>query len=916
MKVEQLREYGIPDGVIDIWVKEEGDSLLPIQEEAVSKHDLLIGGDLLVSAPTSSGKTFIGEIAACYEAFKGGRVIYLVPLRAVAEEKFENFTSKYGEYGVRILISTSDHRDNDESIRNGDYDIAVVVFEKLLSLSVSSPQVLDMAGLVVVDECQMISNASRGPRLEILMTKILSRKQRPRLLCLSAVANETGGLEKWIGASLLQSKDRPIELREGVVGTTGEFRFREWNSGDVGREQLSSPADNKEDLLVAVCMSSVEKNEQVVVFAATPDDTVRTVESLLNRGVDAGRANRAIQEIGQLESSEVIEQLEVALAKGVAFHNGDMMLGERLLVEKYFRQGEIRVICATSTLAMGVNLPAKNVVVEPTRWGQQQGRWARENISVADYRNMGGRAGRLRLNDDYGRSILLAVSQFERDQYWGNYVRGRVERLVSRLGEGELEDICLNLISSGICDSAQGLTDFVLSSFWGFTHEAGKDDLLPQVEEAVKFLLSSDLLETKENSLHATVLGEICASKGVPVESFSYLISWARLLLSSEGIDELEALIATSLTPSVLRNRFPMPGNQASRWNEEIRQKTEGETITASLGFVLEADRSTYELGKGCKLALVLEQWIHGEATRRIEQSLEVRGGVVRNIAGVVSWIVDTCEAIGDALGASETVVKQLNVLSHSLAYGLPFECVGLARLRIEGVHRGILMQLHGRGMTDPDTVVEQNPSDLPMPRQVAVRLQEAIIQGYDKSLRRVMAQHTQRLRTLGLDEHLVRALYEDSDTDLELRVQDLFDAGLGGYRYERITRQRQGEPDGLLHLPEGRTIVVSVSASDKKISSKKAEEVLGAAGNYSGVVGSIVIGRPDFHELAIQRADGISTNILLYKLLPISVLAEMWVRLREGRLSNNNIDDMLLSHKGHLTMAHLEKYEKAESSS
>ena len=136
--------------------------------------------------------------------------------------------------------------------------------------------------------------------------------------------------------------------------------------------------------------------------------------------------------------------------------------------------------------------------------------------------------------------------------------------------------------------------------------------LLPKVEEAVEMLLTSYLLEAKENSLHATVLGEICASKGVPVESFSYLIDWARLLLSSEAVDELEALIATSLTPNVLRSRFPMPGNQASHWNEEIRQKTEGETITASLDFVLEADRSPYDFGKGCKIALVSEQWIHG----------------------------------------------------------------------------------------------------------------------------------------------------------------------------------------------------------------------------------------------------------------------------------------------------------------
>ena len=95
MQIDGLQTYGIPSSVIEIWSQTVGKQLLPIQEESVTKYDLFGGGNLLVSAPTSSGKTFIGELAAFHEAYKGGRVVYLVPLRAVAEEKYDEFRDRF-----------------------------------------------------------------------------------------------------------------------------------------------------------------------------------------------------------------------------------------------------------------------------------------------------------------------------------------------------------------------------------------------------------------------------------------------------------------------------------------------------------------------------------------------------------------------------------------------------------------------------------------------------------------------------------------------------------------------------------------------------------------------------------------------------------------------------------------------------
>ena len=263
LQMDGLQAHGIPPAVTEIWRQAVGEQLLPIQEEAVTTYDLFGGGNLLVSAPTSSGKTFIGELAAFHEAYKGGRVVYLVPLRAVAEEKYEEFK----EYGVNVIISTGEHREYDEDLLAGNFHLAVVVFEKLLNLSVANPALLDFLTLIVVDECQMISAESRGARLEILLTKIRKLANRPRIIGLSAVAENTGGFDSWLDCKLLAHKERPVELREGVVTNDFLFTYREWNTGTQSSENLGGGANNAGLTLAALCASLLQRGDQILVLS-------------------------------------------------------------------------------------------------------------------------------------------------------------------------------------------------------------------------------------------------------------------------------------------------------------------------------------------------------------------------------------------------------------------------------------------------------------------------------------------------------------------------------------------------------------------------------------------------------------------------------------------------------------------------
>jgi len=155
-RIRDLRKYGLPETLLQIWEQQQGDFLLPVQEVAVQRYDLFEGRSLVISSPTSSGKTFVGEMAAMRATFAGKRVLYLTPLRALAEEKYQTFQARYGTYGVKVVVATRDRREFDRDIEQGDFHLAVLVYEKLSQLLVRHPHLLRTVALVVVDELQML----------------------------------------------------------------------------------------------------------------------------------------------------------------------------------------------------------------------------------------------------------------------------------------------------------------------------------------------------------------------------------------------------------------------------------------------------------------------------------------------------------------------------------------------------------------------------------------------------------------------------------------------------------------------------------------------------------------------------------------------------------------------------------------
>lgn len=448
MKIEKLKNYGIPSYIVNIWEKHYSRYLLPLQEDGVKKYGVLDygeGGDdkkgaprndknrnLLVIAPTSSGKTFIGEMAAIAQAINLQKIIYLVPLRELADEKYWHFKELYKDCGIDVVISTRTRDEDDHHINSGDYDVAVMVYEKFYYLCLMCPRFLDIVSLVIIDEMQLINDSKWGPLLEDIVDQIDRKNKNIKIIALSAFVEGQDALIKWFPGRTLISYQRPVELRKGMV-RDGIFNYiTSKKNKNCKKEVFFKPEavrDNCfEDYLLETVRYLLKQGESVLIFFATCEETQKWAEWLSSK-LESPAASCALEELEEMEETLSRDELRETLGKGIAHYNQNLSWEERNLIETYLKEGEIKVICATNIIAMGVNIHFKNVIIALDKIYNDEGNYPpnyRTSLTFAAIENMGGRAGILNIEEmkkegnsfnfqnrkEFGRVIFLAHSLF------------------------------------------------------------------------------------------------------------------------------------------------------------------------------------------------------------------------------------------------------------------------------------------------------------------------------------------------------------------------------------------------------------------------------------------------------------------------------------------------------------------------
>jgi helicase len=640
-----------------------------------------------VVAPTSSGKTFIGEMAAVTQAVHKKKTIYLVPLRSLAEEKYRHFKDLYANCDVNTLISSRDRREYDKKIIRGDYQVAVMVYEKFNYFLLEYPDFLREVSLVIIDEMQMINDPVRGPLLEEIITYIRKNKPGLKIIGLSAHLDNEAGFLNWISADSLLSYQRPVELRKGLV-REGTFKYITHNSYCCGEETFFAPDEVRdncyEDYLEKTVSYFVKENEPTLLFFPTRKDTRRWAAWLAGQ-IDAPRAEEAIAELSRLEETRSRNELLYLLEKGMAYHNADLSWEERNVVETYLRKGEIKLICATTTLAMGINLPFKNVILTTDKYVSYHGDYRKgyfTSMSMVDVENMGGRAGRLNHKEkkDFGRVIFLAhslLSETVVQNLYFNALKPDNPAGMPRINDsGEKYNPFLTMDSKSPyhpLKKEKNFTNFLLKAiakgintgeklynhFKGLTSDYKKDDhywmfnfeeydLKEEIEWSLKRLIEYNLIcsDKKEaEKLSPTRAGILINSRGIDLDTYLFFKEY---LENKRGkLTNLELI--TLLTKSDRGKTIPIPFPQFNQITDYYKSggceyhyqdkmvelvSDRGEDSKEIYQDILELDGEDHELETkdylSIKKALLLYDWIGDKEIKEIEEIYKIYGGAIR----------------------------------------------------------------------------------------------------------------------------------------------------------------------------------------------------------------------------------------------------------------------------------------------
>jgi helicase len=670
MRVEDLE---LPKGVVEVLRRDGIEELYPPQATALPLA--LAGKNLVIAIPTASGKSLIAYLAALKHVMeRSGKVLYIVPLRALASEKFEDL-KKFEELGVRVDISVGDFDTPDPHLES--FDIIVATSEKADSLLRHRSKWLESISLVVADEVHLIHEPERGPTLEITLTKLRKFNPDLQVIALSATIKNSKELASWLEAEHVSSEWRPVPLKEGVF-LDGAIRFT---------DNTTRKVEDKGDAVWSLIRDSLQEGGQCLVFVNTRKSTeslaakyASLMKDFIKERIELEKdAERVLEE--ESEPTSVGKRLRTCIKKGIAFHNAGLTNEQRRLVENAFKKGDIRCIIATPTLAAGINLPARRVIVRDVyRYEANVGHMT---IPVLEIKQMCGRAGRPRY-DKFGEAVLVAKNEDERQFLMENYLLNETEEIFSKLGsEPVLRSHVLATIATGTANSRESLMDFFDSTF--FAHQTSTIGLEGATDSVLDFLEKERMVVSNEG-LRATFFGKRVSD--LYIDPLSAIRLRDALNAYKEESSSFGLLHAICSTPDML-NMYLRRGEYEVM--EEIFMRRSGELLLPAPEDLTEYEFFLSEL----KTACALEEWAGEFEEDDILKRYNMGPGDLKNKVEVGEWLLYSMRELSNIF--NKNAYPHLTELMMRVRYGARRELLELVKLR--GVGRVRARVLFDRGL-------------------------------------------------------------------------------------------------------------------------------------------------------------------------------------------------------------------------
>ncbi len=922
-----LSKYGLWDEFVKLYKEKRGTTLWPPQVSALESGALDDKNFLMVSS-AGSGKTHIAEIIIFHSVMnKTKPAVYLAPYNALVEQKAEDFKDLFESPQLGFKVSKSTLEDEiDDLTKLSKSNIIVMTYEKFDYYLRNYPIFVSSLSCVIIDEFHMIGEVTRGPPLEILVALLKEKFPTVKLVGLSAVIPNSKDISLWLDANICNmGKWRKNPLYEGIYDLTKKsIEFYDQNKNLITKESVNSYCG---DIVCNIIIDFIKKwgsiensnKPQVLVFAPKRKycvDLAEKISEYLGK-VEIVRGSmisvNVLEEISKkLDSSDggdtyLIKTLKKTIStSGVAFHHAGLSSKVKRILEKEFEESNLLVLVSTTTLAAGINLPVKRVIITEPKVGLG-------DMFVSDYKNLAGRAGRPKYTSEPGECVIVSDRPIFTESYKKNYIFASIEPLESKINLKEHLGIILNLARG--YPSVGEIVGILDKSLFGMQKNKQKKDLEIPIDLSLSTLKNMGFLNKNKDQLNLTPFGESVSKQIIhPVSAYTIIQNLHKF--KDRSVDKTlfkDILLSICGTPEF---------NDWERiWPNKRNPFSEREKIREQLGFI--NINKLDDMDKIINTVNIILDWTDEKTYKEIfgnnfiDSTYWGTSDIGERIAPIFARTIRTIRII---LKESDTKLYEifdgiLENLQYMTFYGVKEEHVQFIKLGIVK-NRNIFKNLEKNDITTVDDLIIKDIRELStlLGKELSISLKRKAIksklpkENQEKELLKVDA------FSLGIELSLFDRLFETSEKKFELAIEDsmkilepylsvtpFHDQSISKPEFEGYLKDSKGKTLSTIEGGKFKLCIECKSTTKltKLVNTDSALEVLKKcpATQYTH---KVVIGTPGFEENAKQSAE--DHNILL---IPISVYARLLLLAKQNKI-NELILASIFNEIGELTTTKL----------
>ncbi|MBT3835946.1 hypothetical protein HOD05_01265 [Candidatus Woesearchaeota archaeon] len=460
------------------------------------------------------------------------------------------------------------------------------------------------------------------------------------------------------------------------------------------------------DEIQFLAIETINKGKQAIVFVPSRASAEKTSEDI-SKLVDAHHLDLESEVLRAASTpTKQCKRLSKIIRKGVAFHHAGLLQKQKDLIEEEFKQGKIKIICATPTLAAGLSLPVFRVIIKSLK--RFSGRWGMDWIPVLEYLQMAGRAGRPEY-EAYGESIVIAKDEAHKTEIYEKYVCGKPEEIYSKLAvEPVLRTYLLSLISSGIIRDEESMKQFFAKTFWAHQYkdmdklEMIMDKMLDlldgwefvnvigQTEKKDDFQFASSIGKKTNKLMKPTLIGKRISELYLDPLTANHLIECLKEYNAEKEVFSLLQMVAHTLEMRPLLRL-------------KVKDDFVQEELTQRFDQLLKEEPSEFDLDyddflKSIKTTLFFEDWINEKNEDFLMEKFGIRPGEIRMKLESADWLLYAASELAKIEGYNE-LIKDIHKLRIRVKNGVKEELLPL--LKLKGIGRMRARKMYMNGLKD-----------------------------------------------------------------------------------------------------------------------------------------------------------------------------------------------------------------------